>query len=186
MSFTSIVLPKYDPKTNPLFSHRFIGIHIPVRYCLFYFSILFFCPISFFLNNSYLTLIGLFGLHHMFVFLFLSFFIYVHPLFVIWQIGNCLPGCACLCVRVCAGQMPFPPEYLAPPAERLKKEKKPKTPKNKKETTGKVREEKERLDTWRFMKDPVSSGIFTKKLVVCVSEHSACLSLSLLLCILSF
>ncbi|XP_075897146.1 INO80 complex subunit E isoform X2 [Nelusetta ayraudi] len=34
--------------------------------------------------------------------------------------------------------MPFPPEYLAPPAERLKKEKKPKTPKNKKETTGKV------------------------------------------------
>ncbi|KAM3613630.1 uncharacterized protein V6R79_002694 [Siganus canaliculatus] len=34
--------------------------------------------------------------------------------------------------------MPFPPEYLAPPAERMKKEKKTKTPKNKKETTGKV------------------------------------------------
>ncbi|KAM6909936.1 INO80 complex subunit E isoform 1-T1 [Xenentodon cancila] len=34
--------------------------------------------------------------------------------------------------------MPFPPEYLAPPAERMKKERKPKTPKNKKETTGKV------------------------------------------------
>ena len=38
--------------------------------------------------------------------------------------------------------MPFPPEYLAPPAERMKKEKKTKTPKNKKETAGKVREEK--------------------------------------------
>ncbi|XP_004078046.1 INO80 complex subunit E isoform X1 [Oryzias latipes] len=34
--------------------------------------------------------------------------------------------------------MPFPPEYLAPPAERMKKERKTKTPKNKKETTGKV------------------------------------------------
>lgn len=57
----------------------------------------------------------------------------------------------CLCghlaiwgLRVCIGQMPFPPEYLAPPAERMKKEKKTKTPKNKKETTGKVREEKEK------------------------------------------
>lgn len=37
------------------------------------------------------------------------------------------------------GQMPFPPEILAPPADRVKKEKKPKTPKNKKETAGKVR-----------------------------------------------
>lgn len=43
---------------------------------------------------------------------------------------------------MCVGQMPFPPEYLAPPAERMKKEKKTKTPKNKKETAGKVREEK--------------------------------------------
>ncbi|XP_029959055.1 INO80 complex subunit E [Salarias fasciatus] len=34
--------------------------------------------------------------------------------------------------------MPFPPEYLAPPAERMKKERKTKTPKNKKEPTGKV------------------------------------------------
>lgn len=34
--------------------------------------------------------------------------------------------------------MPFPPEYLAPPAERMKKERKTKTAKNKKETTGKV------------------------------------------------
>lgn len=34
--------------------------------------------------------------------------------------------------------MPFPPEYLAPPAERMKKERKTKTPKNKKETSGKV------------------------------------------------
>ncbi|XP_073341359.1 INO80 complex subunit E [Pagrus major] len=34
--------------------------------------------------------------------------------------------------------MPFPPEYLAPPAERMKKEKKTKTSKNKKETAGKV------------------------------------------------
>lgn len=55
-----------------------------------------------------------------------------------------LPTCVCVCV----GQMPFPPEYLASPPERLKKEKKPKTPKNKKEATGKVREEKERLDAW--------------------------------------
>lgn len=43
---------------------------------------------------------------------------------------------------VCDGQMPFPPEILAPPADRVKKEKKPKAPKNKKETAGKVREEK--------------------------------------------
>ena len=41
--------------------------------------------------------------------------------------------------------MPFPPEYLAPPAERMKREKKTKTPKNKKETTGKVREEKRKI-----------------------------------------
>ncbi|CAL8289780.1 unnamed protein product [Merluccius merluccius] len=34
--------------------------------------------------------------------------------------------------------MPFPPEYLAPPAERVKKERKIKTPKNKKDTPGKV------------------------------------------------
>lgn len=43
---------------------------------------------------------------------------------------------------MCVGQMPFPPEYLAPPAERMKKERKTKTPKNKKEATGKVREER--------------------------------------------
>lgn len=40
------------------------------------------------------------------------------------------------------GQMPFPPEILAPPADRVKKEKKTKTPKNKRDTAGKVREEK--------------------------------------------
>ncbi|XP_043972956.1 INO80 complex subunit E isoform X1 [Gambusia affinis] len=34
--------------------------------------------------------------------------------------------------------MPFPPEYLAPPAERMKKERKTKTPKNKRVATGKV------------------------------------------------
>ncbi|XP_057690951.1 INO80 complex subunit E isoform X1 [Corythoichthys intestinalis] len=34
--------------------------------------------------------------------------------------------------------MPFPPEYLAPTAERVKKERKPKVPKNKKSATGKV------------------------------------------------
>nr|XP_020466503.1 INO80 complex subunit E [Monopterus albus] len=34
--------------------------------------------------------------------------------------------------------MPFPPEYLAPSAERMKKERKTKTPKNRRETTGKV------------------------------------------------
>ncbi|XP_037532164.1 INO80 complex subunit E isoform X1 [Nematolebias whitei] len=34
--------------------------------------------------------------------------------------------------------MPFPPEYLAPAAERMKKERKTKTPKSKKESTGKV------------------------------------------------
>lgn len=34
--------------------------------------------------------------------------------------------------------MPFPPEYLAPPAERMKKERKTKTPKIKKEIAGKV------------------------------------------------
>ncbi|XP_034030334.1 INO80 complex subunit E isoform X1 [Thalassophryne amazonica] len=34
--------------------------------------------------------------------------------------------------------MPFPPEYLAPPAERMKKERKTKTAKNKRETPGKV------------------------------------------------
>ena len=44
-------------------------------------------------------------------------------------------------VCVCDGQMPFPPEYLAPPAERVKKERKIQTPKNKKDTPGKVREE---------------------------------------------
>ncbi|AWO96362.1 putative valine--tRNA ligase-like isoform 3 [Scophthalmus maximus] len=37
--------------------------------------------------------------------------------------------------------MPFPPEYLAPPAERMKKERKTKTPKNKREPTGKTEEE---------------------------------------------
>lgn len=63
-----------------------------------------------------------------------------------------LPVCMCVCVVilqfgafVCIGQMPFPPEYLAPPAERMKKERKTKTPKNKKETTGKVREEKGKI-----------------------------------------
>jgi len=47
--------------------------------------------------------------------------------------------------------MPFPPEYLAPPAERVKKERKIKTPKHKKNTPGKVREEGYRrcLDNYR-------------------------------------
>jgi hypothetical protein len=44
-------------------------------------------------------------------------------------------------VCVCGGQLPFPPEYLAPPAERMKKERKTKAPKHKKETSGKVRGE---------------------------------------------
>lgn len=39
--------------------------------------------------------------------------------------------------------MPFPPEYLAPPAERLKRERKTKMTKYKKETSGKVRESEE-------------------------------------------
>uniref|UniRef100_A0A3Q3KGW5 INO80 complex subunit E N-terminal domain-containing protein n=1 Tax=Monopterus albus TaxID=43700 RepID=A0A3Q3KGW5_MONAL len=55
-----------------------------------------------------------------------------------------MPVCMCLyghlqnwaCIYV--GQMPFPPEYLAPSAERMKKERKTKTPKNRRETTGKV------------------------------------------------
>lgn len=34
--------------------------------------------------------------------------------------------------------LPFPPEYLAPPAERMKKERKTKLPKHKMETSGKV------------------------------------------------
>ncbi|KAL2084028.1 hypothetical protein ACEWY4_019546 [Coilia grayii] len=34
--------------------------------------------------------------------------------------------------------LPFPPEYLAPPAERIKKERKTKTPKHKKDPAGKV------------------------------------------------
>ena len=57
----------------------------------------------------------------------------------------CMCVCACMtvCVHsVCVGQMPFPPEYLAPPADRMKKERKTKTTKNEKETTGKVRVEK--------------------------------------------
>lgn len=66
---------------------------------------------------------------------FVNFLCLCASLFV-WSFGNL--GTVC----VCDGQMPFPPEYLAPPAERMKKEKKTKTPKNKKEPTGKVREEK--------------------------------------------
>lgn len=58
---------------------------------------------------------------------------FTNCLLFVWSIGN-LGAC------VCVGQMPFPPEYLAPPAERMKKERKTKTPKSKKETTGKVRE----------------------------------------------
>lgn len=101
-----------------------------------------------------LTFIALFGLHYIFSFLsfiFLVFYVCLSCKFLVavcipvWssgKLGSCPPAC------VCVGQMPFPPEYLASPPERLKKEKKPKTPKNKKETTGKVREEKERLDAW--------------------------------------
>ena len=54
-------------------------------------------------------------------------------------------------VCVCGGQLPFPPEYLAPPAERMKKERKTKAPKHKKETSGKVRGEEitdEGTDMW--------------------------------------
>lgn len=37
-------------------------------------------------------------------------------------------------------QLPFPPEYLAPSAERVKKERKTKLAKHKKDGSGKVRE----------------------------------------------
>lgn len=72
--------------------------------------------------------------------------------FVSVYLVNCLFLCASLCGHLaiwglaCVGQMPFPPEYLAPPAERVKKEKKTKTPKNKRETTGKVRKERGEQD----------------------------------------
>lgn len=65
----------------------------------------------------------------------------MHVRVVILQSGAC----------VCVGQMPFPPEYLAPQAERMKKERKTKTPKNKKETTGKVREEEGKGDVNRLL-----------------------------------
>lgn len=47
-----------------------------------------------------------------------------------WSFGNNRGVC---------GQLAFLPEYLAPPAERVKKERKSKTPKIKREATGKVR-----------------------------------------------
>lgn len=43
------------------------------------------------------------------------------------------------CVCVCGEQLPFPPDYLAPSAERVRKERKPKPPKQRKESAGKVR-----------------------------------------------
>lgn len=57
----------------------------------------------------------------------------------------------CVCVgltlilwcRVCVivgEQLPFPPEYLAPSAERVKKERKTKLAKHRKDGSGKVRE----------------------------------------------
>lgn len=46
--------------------------------------------------------------------------------------------CACVCAAGCGGQLPFPPDYLAPSAERVKKERKPKPPKQRKESAGKV------------------------------------------------
>lgn len=55
-----------------------------------------------------------------------------------WSFGN-LGFC------MCVGQMPFPPEYLAPAAERMKKERKTKTPKTKRETAGKVRRRGENI-----------------------------------------
>lgn len=72
----------------------------------------------------------------------------VITLFILLRLCVCHVNCLCLCDYLtiwggmCDGQMPFPPEILAPPADRVKKEKKPKTPKNKKETAGKVREDK--------------------------------------------
>ncbi|XP_055760736.1 uncharacterized protein LOC129838074 isoform X1 [Salvelinus fontinalis] len=59
-------------------------------------------------------------------------------------LNTCVCVCVCLfwklslCVCVCGGKLPFPPEYLPPPAERRKKERKTKAPKHKKETSGKV------------------------------------------------
>lgn len=64
-----------------------------------------------------------------------------------WPVG------VCGLWHTCFGQMPFPPEYLAPPAERLKKERKTKAPKNKKEPSGKVREEKQK--TWMLAASPL-------------------------------
>lgn len=100
---------------------------------------------------------------------------------VIWQIGAC----------VCVGQMPFPPEYLAPPAERMKKERKTKTPKNKKETPGKVREELGRIKCSENMKqiycllmnthnshtlpmDVPWTSIFTVYMLYTVPRHDLC------------
>lgn len=45
----------------------------------------------------------------------------------------------CVCVIV-GEQLPFPPEYLAPSAERVKKERKTKLAKQRKDGSGKVRE----------------------------------------------
>ncbi len=45
----------------------------------------------------------------------------------------------CVCV-ILGEQLPFPPEYLAPSAERVKKERKTKLAKHRKDGSGKVRE----------------------------------------------
>ncbi len=48
----------------------------------------------------------------------------------------CVYMCVCVCV-ILGEQLPFPPEYLAPSAERVKKERKTKLAKD---GSGKVRE----------------------------------------------
>jgi len=48
-------------------------------------------------------------------------------------------GAVCVCVIV-GEQLPFPPEYLAPSAERVKTERKTKLAKHRKDGSGKVRE----------------------------------------------
>jgi len=50
-----------------------------------------------------------------------------------------LVPCVCVCVIV-GEQLPFPPEYLAPSAERVKTERKTKLAKHRKDGSGKVRE----------------------------------------------
>ena len=66
--------------------------------------------------------------------------------------------------------MPFPPEYLAPPAERVKKERKIQTPKNKKDTPGKVREER-LSDGWIITSRMIYTHTHTHK-HTCAHTHA--------------